>query len=156
MQPVLNIEDIKQVEARLTDEGVSISELMHRAGSATAGETLRLGNVKVATVLCGGGNNGGDGWVAAQVMASRGVRVTVVTPVEPGDIAGDIPRLAAQGAVDVGVSVLVAPPRAQLETVLVDSDAVVDAMLGTGFRGAPRAPFDIWIDCVNQSGRAHV
>lgn len=150
MQPVLNIEDVKQVEARLTDEGVSVSELMHRAGAATAGETLRPGGVKVVTVLCGGGNNGGDGWVAAQVMVSRGVRVTVVTPVAPGDIKSDIARVAAQNASAAGVDILVAPPRRELESVLIDSDAVVDAMLGTGFHGAPRAPFDIWIECVNQ------
>ena len=43
MQPVLNIEDVKCVEVALTREGVSVSELMHRAGYAAAQEVLELG-----------------------------------------------------------------------------------------------------------------
>ena len=68
MQPVLNVEDIKAVETRLSDAGVSISELMHRAGGAAAQEVLRLGDVSRAVVLVGFGNNGGDGWVAAEEL----------------------------------------------------------------------------------------
>jgi NAD(P)H-hydrate repair Nnr-like enzyme with NAD(P)H-hydrate epimerase domain len=43
MQPVLNVEDVRRVEEELTKVGVSVSELMHRAGSALAHEVLRMG-----------------------------------------------------------------------------------------------------------------
>lgn len=151
MQPVLNIEDIKRVEAGLTNVGVSISELMHRAGTAAANEALRLAQPQSAVVLCGMGNNGGDGWVAAEAMLDKGVEVYAVTPVGPDQIKGDLARVVAKSAQVAGVSVVVAPPRELLEGLLADSDVVIDAMLGTGFRGVPRAPFDIWIDCLNGS-----
>lgn len=114
MQPVLNVEDVRQVEDALTRVGVSISELMHRAGSALAHEVLRMPDVKEVAVLAGLGNNGGDGWVAAEALMKRGVRVTVVTPVEVDAIHSDLARVVAQGARKEGVGVMVAPPRDQI------------------------------------------
>ena len=58
MQPVLNVEDVKQVESDLTGVGVSISELMHRAGVSTAREVMGMCNVEEVVVMCGLGNNG--------------------------------------------------------------------------------------------------
>ena len=149
MQPVLNIDDVKRVEVALTREGVSVAELMRRAGLAAAREALELGGADNVAVLVGLGNNGGDGWVAAEALHERGVNVTVVTPIEPGALAGDLARQVAQSAVRVGVSVLVGPSRDELEALLATADVVLDAMLGTGFHGAVRTPFDIWIECVN-------
>ncbi|MCH3943851.1 MAG: hypothetical protein LKE37_09475 [Atopobiaceae bacterium] len=59
MQPVLNVEDVRRVERRLVREGVSLSELMHRAGNAAAQEVMRLEGTHAVAVLCGTGNNGG-------------------------------------------------------------------------------------------------
>ena len=56
MQPVLNIDDVKRVEVALTREGVSVSELMHRAGLAAAQEVLELGEIDNVVVLAGMGN----------------------------------------------------------------------------------------------------
>ena len=102
MQPVLNIEDVKRVEVALTREGVSVSELMHRAGFAAAQEVIELGDVDNVVVLVGLGNNGGDGWVAAEALHSRGINVKVVTPIEPNELAGDLARQVAQSAVKSG------------------------------------------------------
>lgn len=152
MQPVLNVEDVKRVESGLTEVGVSISELMHRAGNAAASEVVRMGDLGSVAVFCGLGNNGGDGWVAAEALLGKGVPVTVVSPKDPDAIAGDLARVVAKSAQAAGVKILVAPPREQVEELLSSTDVVVDAMLGTGFHGSPRAPFDIWIDCINASG----
>ena len=153
MQPVLNVEDVKKVENDLTGVGVSISELMHRAGISTAREVGEMGgSVQSVVVMCGLGNNGGDGWVCAEDLLGKGVRVTVVTPVEPDDIRGGLARVVANSAKRAGVPYVVAPPRSDLEQLLSQADVIVDAMLGTGFRGEPRAPFDIWIQCINESG----
>lgn len=152
MQPVLNVEDVKRVERNLTREGVSTSELMHRAGNASAQEVLRLKDVHAVAVLCGTGNNGGDGWVAAEDLLSSGLDVVVVTPVHPEDLKGDLARVVARSATSKGVPIVVGPSRAELEELLLGVDAVLDAMLGTGFHGELAAPFDTWIDCVNASG----
>ena len=152
MQPVLNVEDVRGVEERLTDLGVSISELMHRAGAAAASEVLGVGELEKVVVFCGLGNNGGDGWVCAEELLRKGIHVTVVTPIEPDDLKGDLARVVAKSAVSTGVEVLVAPPRQDVETLLEGADVIVDCIFGTGFHGAPRTPFDIWIDCINASG----
>ncbi len=152
MQPVLNVDDVRDVEQQLSEAGVSLSELMHRAGAAAAQEVMNLGEVESVVVLAGFGNNGGDGWVAAEVLRGNDVSVTVVTPVEPQDIKSDLARTVATSARRAGVPVVVSPPRDDLEKLIAGADVVLDAMLGTGFRGEPRAPFDIWIDCLNASG----
>ena len=153
MQPVLNVEDIKRVEIALTRVGVSVSELMHRAGYAAAQEALGMGgDISNVVILVGLGNNGGDGWVAAEALRSRNCNVKVVTPLEPDQISGDLARQMAQRAVRAGVSVLVGPSRQELIDLLATADVVLDCMLGTGFHGKVRAPFDIWIECLNQSG----
>ncbi len=150
MQPVLNIDDIKRVEVDLTRVGVSVSELMHRAGCAVAQEVLELGASNVV-VFCGMGNNGGDGWVCAEALLSRGVSVTAVTPIEIDQLPGDLARQVAQSAARSGVPVVVGPSREEVNEALAGADTVVDCMLGTGFHGKVRTPFDIWIDCINAS-----
>ena len=152
MQPVLNVEDVRHVEELLTKAGVSLSELMRRAGAAAAQEVARLEDVSTVVVLVGMGNNGGDGWVAAERLMNQGVNVTVVTPVEPARIESNLAHVVAVNAQRAGVPIEVAPPRERLEELLGMADVILDALLGTGFHGEPKAPFDIWIDCVNASG----
>ena len=152
MQPVLNIEDIRAVERRLSDAGVSVSELMHRAGGAAAQEVMHLGDVSRVVVLAGFGNNGGDGWVAAEDLKASGVDVRVVTPCEPENLHGDLAPMVARAAIESGVKYLVGPSRDELDQLLGAADVVLDAMLGTGFHDAPVAPLSIWIDALNSSG----
>lgn len=152
MQPVLNVEDVRIVEEALTKAGVSLAELMRRAGSAAAQEVERLEDVSSVVVLAGLGNNGGDGWVAAERLMAQGMQVTVVTPIEPEQIESNLAHVVAVNAQRAGVPIEVAPPREQLEELLGTADVILDALLGTGFHGEPKAPFDIWIDCVNASG----
>ena len=130
MQPVLNVEDVRQVEDALTRVGVSISELMHRAGSALAHEVLRMPDVKEVAVLAGLGNNGGDGWVAAEALMKRGVRVTVVTPVEVDAIHSDLARVVAQGARKEGVGVMVAVNNSGARVVSADVPSGLSAQTG--------------------------
>ena len=152
MQPILNVEDVRALEESLTRVGISISELMHRAGSAAANEALNMGEVEYVTVFTGFGNNGGDGWVAAEELLRKGKHATVITPIPADEISSDLARVAAQSALSVGVQAKVAPPRSEVEELLEQTDVVIDCMFGTGFHGEPRAPFDIWIDCINSSG----
>lgn len=151
MQPVLNVEDVRHVEQALVGEGVSLAELMRRAGGAAAQQVTKMGDVSHVLVLAGFGNNGGDGWVAAELLHRKGIDTTIVSPLQAGEIKSDLARNVASSAISAGVNVVVAPPRDQLERLFDSSDVVIDAMLGTGFHGEPKAPFDIWIDALNHS-----
>ena len=152
---MLNVEDVRAVEQNLTKVGVSLAELMRRAGAAAAQEVMSFEDVSTVVVFVGFGNNGGDGWVAAERLQEKGYAVTVISPVEPNEIKSDLAHMVATNAERAQVPILVSPPRERIEELLGSTDVVLDAMLGTGFRGDPKAPFDIWIDCINMSG-AHV
>lgn len=152
MQPVLNIQDVREAELALERSGVSLATLMERAGLASSREVRRMGDVEVVTIFAGFGNNGGDGWVAALDLAQRGVRVCVVTPIAPEDIRSDLARAVACDARDHGVPFVVAPSLDEVDDLLAQSDVVLDAILGTGFHGEPADPFDWWIDAINASG----
>ena len=152
MQPVLNIEDVRTVEQKLASVGVSISELMHRAGAEIAHEVLAMGSVENVVILAGVGNNGGDGWICARLLKERGLNVAVISAAPLDQLGSDLARVAANGARAKDVEIVVAPPREDLEAMVSSADVVVDAMLGIGFRGDLRQPFDIWVDVVNASG----
>jgi ADP-dependent NAD(P)H-hydrate dehydratase / NAD(P)H-hydrate epimerase len=114
VQPVLTVTEMQAVDARAQAD-TPLEQLVERAGTAVAGAALELmGGAygRRAVLICGKGNNGADGRVAARLLAGRGVRVTVVAP-------GEVDALGMSG-----------PP----------VDLVVDAAFGTGFRGAYDAP----------------
>jgi hydroxyethylthiazole kinase-like uncharacterized protein yjeF len=124
MQPILTPEESADLD-RAAD--VPVEVLMERAGLAVAIEAVSMGvgyGDRVA-VLCGPGNNGGDGYVAARHLIRRGARVRVHALAEPRTHGA---RWAAGTAVDAGVPIRsMGPPG--------DEDLVVDAVFGAGFRG---------------------
>ena len=84
MQPVLTIAEMEAVDARALTT-TPLEALVERAGTAVAGAALDLmGGAygRRAVLICGKGNNGADGRVAARLLARRGVRVQVVAPDE--------------------------------------------------------------------------
>jgi ADP-dependent NAD(P)H-hydrate dehydratase / NAD(P)H-hydrate epimerase len=125
--------------------GVPSLELMERAGAGVALAVEELVPDGPATVVCGKGSNGGDGLVAARLLRHAGRPVTVVTVSPPTELQGDartnLERLPGDPPVALDPS-----------SALAGSVAVVDALLGTGFAGAPRGAVAEAIDAVNQSG----
>ncbi len=116
--------------------GTPSAVLMDRAGSATAHEIRRrFGSLTGRRVLvcCGPGNNGGDGWVVARVLAAAGVAVDVweAAPARSDDAIAARARARGEGGRTLRE---VAPDAARA----VAYDVVVDALLGTGSSGAPR------------------
>ncbi len=81
---VLDVAAMRAAEAALIAGGTSAQALMEMAGRALGEWARRLGAGRPVTVLCGPGNNGGDGYVAARYLAERGVPVTVIAAREPG------------------------------------------------------------------------
>ena len=138
-------------ERAVAGGGIALADLMDRAGASVAREIERRSADGPLAVMCGGGNNGGDGWVAARGLAEAARQVTVFTTVAPADLPG-IAGEAAQAAVAAGVTV-VEPGDAPMDPdALAGFSAVVDALFGVGFSGEVRSPFGAWIEAVNATG----
>jgi hydroxyethylthiazole kinase-like uncharacterized protein yjeF len=124
---------MRTLEAKAVDGGVSLDALMEEAGLAVAQEAwLALGVVagRRVVVLCGPGNNGGDGLVAARHLADWLAEVSVFT-VAPRD--GSDPKLAALAEREVAVVDASSDDgAAALRQALGAAELVVDALLGTG------------------------
>ena len=111
---------------RLASTTTASFALMERAGRQAADTaSRRLGdpNGRRILVLCGPGNNGGDGYVVAQKLRDAGCEVVVASPVEPAQLKGDAARAAAQWC----------GPVVDLHEADFDGqDLVVDALYGAG------------------------
>lgn len=140
MKPVLSTEEVVRLEDIIEREGTSKAELMELAGEFAANEVLKLNPDRVL-FLVGFGNNGGDGWVAADILSHKGVDVDIVSPVEPDEIPAALARHVARRTAGRDVHVCVGPSRDELEVLIDKADVVVDAIFGTGFHGDLRAPF---------------
>lgn len=96
---ILSVAQMRDAEEALIAAGSSVDALMQIAGHGAAQWVWRLGSPKPVTVLCGPGNNGGDGYVIAETLRERGLPVTVVAPLAPGTDAARNAREAYRGEV---------------------------------------------------------
>ena len=135
MAYIVNIVQMRAIEAEADHKGVSFDQMMDRAGKAVYVYTLlRHGPMEKqrVVVLCGSGNNGGDGLVAAGYFARAGaeVRVFLAAPRKDGD-----PR--RNEASDAGAKVESAETETGLNLLrqtLDSADVLVDAIFGTGIK----------------------
>lgn len=158
LEPVLDVEEVIALEKRIEQSGIPLAELMDRAGAALV-ECLydcAPASARHVCVLAGSGNNGGDGWVAARLLASKGAQVTIVTRRNASEISAHPAYEAARATMmaieDDGLPILVYenPGEEKLDEVLQHADAVIDCILGTGFEGENvREPYDMWIRLAN-------
>src|SRR6185436_17261358 len=133
----------------IDDRGIPGIDLMERAGEGLAAlvRELEIGDEPIA-VVCGKGNNGGDGYVVARLLreAGRTVRVLAIAPLDEleGDARTNAERLPGD------------PPEPFSAATLEPAALAVDALLGTGFSGVPRGPAAEAIDALNAWGGAVV
>ncbi|MCC7194782.1 MAG: NAD(P)H-hydrate dehydratase [Gemmatimonadaceae bacterium] len=123
------------MDRRANEAGTASWSLMEAAGRGAATvirERFRARLEGEVVVLAGGGNNGGDGYVVASELAAAGARVTVVATAPPG--TDDSRRARAELPAAVRVQAW-----ADGASALQRASLVIDAMLGTGAAGAPRA-----------------
>jgi NAD(P)H-hydrate epimerase len=168
MPDLLTIAEVKALEAAADAAGVSYAQMMENAGRAVAEATLArlgddLGQHKIV-LLCGKGNNGGDGLVAAHYLSNAGARVTVYAAQPPDEADMKVKRLRER-------SIFLADAENDqrwraLHNLLNGATVVVDAVFGTGARlplGGPGAevlrqartiagqrtprPFIVAVDC---------
>jgi hydroxyethylthiazole kinase-like uncharacterized protein yjeF len=146
LKPVLSPQQAVELDRQTQAGGVAAEVLMERAGRAVARAVADLcGGTygRRAVVVCGKGNNGGDGFVAARHLARWGVVVHVLTVDPPEGLhepaAANLHRLR-----EMGVGVRECSP-ALLDRELARSDVAIDAIFGTGFRGLPE---DGWASAI--------
>jgi ADP-dependent NAD(P)H-hydrate dehydratase / NAD(P)H-hydrate epimerase len=145
LQPLYDAEGMRAVDRWAIEErGVPSLELMEAAGRAVADAVAGLAPQGPVRVVCGKGNNAGDGFVAGRLLAAMGfaTEVLLLWPAEElrGDAAVNFERCGGE---------LVA---GELEARLAGSGAVVDAIFGTGFADAPREPAAGAIAAINGCG----
>ena len=128
--------------------------LMENAGRGCVDVMERVGVHGPVLVLCGKGNNGGDGFVIARHLSLRGHQCRVALGAAPADLRGDarqafdlltpchVPILDLTGC---NPSLMLQ----ELDGFAGGSAWIVDALLGSGAEGGPRPPFDSLIDWAN-------
>jgi hydroxyethylthiazole kinase-like uncharacterized protein yjeF len=121
-RPILTAQAMRSAEEAAIAAGSSVEQMMERAGAALAEAAYRFSGPLSALVLCGPGNNGGDGYLAARHLAERGTPVRVAALAEPRSDAGKWARAGWKGEVE---SLTVDTPAAPL---------VIDALFGTGLK----------------------
>ncbi|MEE4330444.1 MAG: NAD(P)H-hydrate dehydratase [Wenzhouxiangella sp.] len=140
-------EQVRELDRQAIEvHGIAGYELMSRAGGRVF-EVLRARwpEADSVTVCCGGGNNGGDGYIVARRAREAGLSVQVIALKAPADLGGDAGR-AARAWLDNGGDV--AEPDAALR-----GEVIVDAMLGTGLDRAAEGAYASLIERVNLSER---
>ncbi|NQV86459.1 MAG: NAD(P)H-hydrate dehydratase, partial [Woeseiaceae bacterium] len=125
---IYSVASVREMDRRaIEDHGISGYSLMKKAGAAALNAARsHYPDAKRWQVICGAGNNGGDGYVVARLAAHEGVVVSVLSLVAPDSLTGDAATAHADFAAEGGV---VMPWAGELDA---EADLLVDAMLGSG------------------------
>jgi NAD(P)H-hydrate epimerase len=148
LTPLLDAETMRGVDRWAIDiRGVPSLDLMERAGAGVTRAIERLAPDGPVAVVCGKGNNGGDGLVVARLLREAARSVTVVCAAPPGAFAGDarvnLDRLPGDAPLEL------TEDRERSERALTEATVIVDALLGTGFQGEPHGTVGEAIEAVN-------
>lgn len=138
----------KTIDRRTTEDyGIPSLLLMENAGLRVADAALSE-NASSYAVICGKGNNGGDGYVAARHLFCNGKEVSILLLADEDEIKGDAKQMLLC-AKSIGVPVFYGLCR----EILAKSDVIIDAMLGIGITGKPKTPYCDAIEYINSLGK---
>ena len=121
-RPILTADAMQAAEQAAIARGATVEQLMERAGAALAEATYRFAGPTPTLILCGPGNNGGDGYVAARHLASRGAPVRIAALGEPNSEAAKRARSQWTGEVE------------SLSAETPEAPILIDALFGTGLK----------------------
>ena len=158
MTKIITAAQMQALDRRTISEAhIPATTLMERAGSGIVScLEQRLGPVrgKTVTVVCGKGNNGGDGFVAARLLRRRHANVRVLAMAPTADLSRDATTMYKQFVRGAGKSSIYPyTSKAQSQALLQDSDILVDALLGTGLSSVVTGRYAEVIDSINDTGR---
>jgi NAD(P)H-hydrate epimerase len=154
MKP-LGRSEVREIDRRAIEEfGLPGIVLMENAGRGAAELLHGLAPRASVAVVCGKGNNAGDGFVIARHLENLGHAVRLLLACDPAEFRGDA-AIAWGVAEKAGIPAthLAAASSAKWERALAGTDWIVDALLGTGATGAPRASIATAIEAVNAAAR---
>ena len=150
---IVTAAEMREID-RVTSErfGVPSLTLMENAGSAVAEFANRSFRLKrIFGIICGKGNNGGDGFVAARRLDELGRKVQVLLLADPSELRGD----AAANYEKLPVKPIIARTRDELESkdalAVFSRNVLIDAILGTGFRPPVSELYALAIEKINAS-----
>ena len=155
---VLNTQQMREADRQTIDDvGLPSIVLMENAGrqavAAMEAAFEDLATSKVG-VLCGRGNNGGDGFVVARTLAQRGIEATVFLLGSVADVRGDA-RINLEILGRVGLTVVEVTTAQEWElhfSEISECDIIVDAIVGTGFHGPLTGLLETVVADVNELG----
>jgi NAD(P)H-hydrate epimerase len=142
------VDSIVQLEQLAIKQfGIPAYELMKRAGQAVFDVVVsRYSQHKKMLVLCGAGNNAGDGYVVARLARQAGLDVQVISLIDPATLKNeallayqDWQSLAENSAMD--------------QSLIDEADIIIDALLGTGLKRDVSAQWADWINAVNKAAK---
>lgn len=150
---VLSKEKMIAAEKAAIDSYISEETLMENAGTAAANFILKQQDSKGkrVTVVCGKGNNGGDGFVIARVLSNKGFLVSVVLAATPKNYSGNPLKMYKKLPSKVKL-IRTEKDLTAAQNQIRHSDIIVDALFGIGFKGEAKGTDKAIIDTVNESG----
>jgi hydroxyethylthiazole kinase-like uncharacterized protein yjeF len=148
MLELLTAEEMGHADRLAIEAGVAGAILMENAGRGVADEaSARFPDAATVAVLCGPGNNGGDGFVAARHLMERGYRVRLGFDGDPAKLPTDAATMA--GRFDGKIEPL-------SPDMIAGADVIVDALFGAGLARPIEGKFARLIEAANKSGAAIV
>jgi len=154
--PVLNSAQMQAADRAAITGGIPSLRLMENAATALAEETAgAYSDWRRVVVVCGPGNNGGDGLAAARLLARRGLKVSVFTLTDPSGYRGDAAENASLlRAAGLELKPLTRPGAgAAFARELSAAGGVVDALFGTGLSRGLSGPAAQAVAAINSAGR---
>ncbi len=140
MLPIVTPKEMVRLEQMAYSQGCSEEQFMEAAGKGIAWAIPH--DKKWVHLLCGKGNNGADGLVALCYLMNAGYQTSCTRPKDLSACSALLQKQHARYIAQGGKETQTIPPKC---------DLILDGIFGTGFSGAPKAPFDEWIKQANQS-----
>ena len=158
MTKIITAAQMQALDRRTISEAhIPAITLMERAGAGIVScLEQRFGTMRgqTVTVVCGKGNNGGDGFVAARLLRRRHAKVRVLAMAPTSELTRDAATMSRQFVRGAGKSSVYSyTSKAQAQALLQDSDILIDALLGTGLSATVTGRYAEAIDSINEAGR---
>lgn len=150
----LTRQQVREVDRRAVEQfhmpGIVLMENAARGAADVAVQMLAGSGESEALILCGGGNNGGDGLAVARRLSNEGISVSICLCIDPAKYQGDaLTNWRIAEAMNI--------PTAGFDAAAVGKAAsgiIIDAVFGTGLSQPPRAGFEKIVEAVERSARA--